>query len=107
MGDRILALARPWHQYLSKFSVPHTFVRHNIGLLLNLQQTGEHGGCGPGNLSTSGFSYDPEAFQAAGVEVVNMGWKDVGIPALDQMLDIVQASLVGWGLKGGLKLDGG
>lgn len=92
VGDRILALARPWHHYTSQFGIVDAFVRHNIGLLLNLQEVGEHGGCGPGNLSTSGFSYEPDAFQAAGIAAVNMGWRDMSVPALDQMLDIVQVS---------------
>ena len=56
-------------------------------------QVGEHAGCGPGNLPSSGFTYAPEAFMAARIGFYNLSWRDMGVPTLDRMLDIVQ---VGW-----------
>ena len=56
-----------------------------------LQEVGEHAHCGQGNLPHSGFSYDPESFMAAGVGVYNFSWRDMGVPTLYKMLDIVQA----------------
>jgi hypothetical protein len=61
-------------------------------------QVGEHDSCGPGNLPGSGFSYSPESFMAARVAVYNFSWRDMGVPSLDKMMDIVQVSggSVGW-----------
>ncbi len=63
-------------------------------------QVGEHASCGPGNLPQSGFSYDPESFMAAGIGVYNFSWRDMGVPDLERMMDIVQVRgflrLVGW-----------
>lgn len=53
-------------------------------------QVGEHQGCGPGNMPTSGFSYLPESFMAARIGFYNFGWVDMGVPDLDRMMDIVQ-----------------
>ena len=53
-------------------------------------QAGEHAHCGRGVLA-GGFSYHPAAFAAAGVEVSVCGWRDMGVPTLLRMLEIVQA----------------
>ena len=52
-------------------------------------QPGEHANCGPGNLA-GGFTYDAETFMAARVGVYNFCWRDMGVPNLDRMMDIVQ-----------------
>jgi len=41
----------------------------------------------------SGFSYEAGAFAAAGVEVAAVGWRDMGVPTLLRMLEVVQARL--------------
>lgn len=51
---------------------------------------GEHDSCGPGNLSVSGFTYNPETFMAARVGVYNISWRDMGVPTLEKIMDIVQ-----------------
>jgi protein tyrosine phosphatase domain-containing protein 1 len=53
-------------------------------------QVGEHDGCGPGNYAASGFSYIPETFMAERIGVYNICWRDMGVPTLDKMMDIVQ-----------------
>eukprot|EP00200_Dunaliella_tertiolecta_P007124 CAMPEP_0202370966 /NCGR_PEP_ID=MMETSP1127-20130417/2457_1 /ASSEMBLY_ACC=CAM_ASM_000462 /TAXON_ID=3047 /ORGANISM="Dunaliella tertiolecta, Strain CCMP1320" /LENGTH=1256 /DNA_ID=CAMNT_0048967055 /DNA_START=16 /DNA_END=3783 /DNA_ORIENTATION=- len=86
----MLAMARPWHQYVLTYRLVDAFVNHNIGMVLNLQEVGEHDHCGPGNLRKSGFSYDPELFMAAKIGFFNFSWQDMGVPDLDRMMDIVQ-----------------
>jgi protein tyrosine phosphatase domain-containing protein 1 len=54
---------------------------------------GEHAECGPGILPGCGFSYHPEYFMGGGVGFVNISWRDMGVPTLDRMLDLVQARL--------------
>lgn len=53
-------------------------------------QVGEHDSCGPGNLSVSGFTYNPETFMAARIGVYNISWRDMGVPTLEKIMDIVQ-----------------
>lgn len=56
----------------------------------HVQEVGEHAHCGRGILPGSGFSYDPEAFMAADIGVYNFSWRDMGVPTLFKMMDIVQ-----------------
>jgi protein tyrosine phosphatase domain-containing protein 1 len=93
----MLAMARPWQEYVAKFSLVDAFVKNNIGMILNLQEVGEHDNCGPGNLPKSGFTYDPDSFMAAQIGFYNFSWRDMGVPDLDRMMDIVQV----WWEKGG------
>lgn len=60
-----------------------------------MHQVGEHESCGPGNLAASGFTYNPETFMAAKIGVYNISWRDMGVPTLEKMMDIVQVC-VGW-----------
>lgn len=57
-----------------------------------VQEVGEHAHCGRGILPGSGFSYDPEAFMAADIGVYNFSWRDMGVPTLFKMMDIVQVN---------------
>ncbi|KAL7676195.1 hypothetical protein ACOME3_002451 [Neoechinorhynchus agilis] len=50
----------------------------NIGLIVNLQKRGEHAYCGVGIDATSGFSYDPEMFKSAGIDVYGYEVTDFG-----------------------------
>lgn len=54
------------------------------------QEVGEHAGCGDGILPGSGFSYTPERFMSYGIFHYNFSWRDMGCPALDYTLNIVQ-----------------
>lgn len=58
-----------------------------------MAQPGEHAHCGRGVLE-SGFSYEPAAFAGAGVEVATCGWRDMGVPTLLRMLEIVQVGFL-------------
>lgn len=64
----------------------------------DVQETGEHAHCGRGILPASGFSYHPEAFMAHGIGVFNFSWRDMGIPTLHKMMDIVQVTVSGGSL---------
>eukprot|EP00873_Tetraselmis_striata_P045553 jgi/Tetstr1/465817/TSEL_010437.t1 len=90
--DNLLAMARPWQKYVvdPDKGLLTEFKRSRIGMVLNLQQLGEHAHCGPGLLPQSGFSYDPESFMAAGIGVFNGGWRDMATPSLEHALKIVQ-----------------
>ncbi|GBF98311.1 hypothetical protein Rsub_10974 [Raphidocelis subcapitata] len=86
----VLAMARPWQENLEKHDVLRQFREQGVGMVINLQEVGEHAECGPGNLPGSGFTYRPEYFMAGGIGFVNISWRDMGVPTLDRMLDLVQ-----------------
>ncbi|KAK9806168.1 hypothetical protein WJX72_003967 [[Myrmecia] bisecta] len=86
----VLAMARPWQENVVRHSLVQRFQEAQIGMILNLQEVGEHAHCGRGVLPNSGFSYDPESFMAAGIGFFNFSWRDMGCPSLHKMMDIVQ-----------------
>ena len=62
VGDRILAMARPWQEYVHKFSLVDAFVKNNIGMILNLQEVCvvgvlvlQGGGCAGEHASMTGL----------------------------------------------------
>ena len=89
----MLAIARPWQENIHKYSLVDAFLHANVGMILNLQEVGEHDSCGPGNLPSSGFSYEPESFTAARIGFYNFSWRDMGVPDVDRMMDIVQVCM--------------
>ena len=62
--------------------------------LHSLQEVGEHAHCGRGNVAASGFSYDPQSFMVVGIGVYNLSWRDMGVPSLHRILEIVQVGLL-------------
>ncbi|KXZ56447.1 hypothetical protein GPECTOR_1g40 [Gonium pectorale] len=90
VGPHVLAMARPWQSAVEGQGLVAAFQKENIGMILNLQEVGEHASCGPGNLPSSGFTYDPESFMAGGIGYYNFAWRDMGVPSLERMMDIVQ-----------------
>jgi hypothetical protein len=60
-----------------------------INSIFNLQERGEHAGCGEGN-EESGYSYDPLYFMDNNVFFYSFGWPDMTCPSLDFMLNVVQ-----------------
>lgn len=91
VGEWVLAMARPWQSNVTGGGLlVDAFVKSNIGMILNLQEVGEHDNCGPGNLPKSGFTYDPDSFMAAQIGFYNFSWRDMGVPDLSKMMDIVQ-----------------
>ena len=45
-------------------------------------------------MAASGFSYDPESFMVAGIGVYNLSWRDMGVPSLHRILEVVQVGLL-------------
>ncbi|KAK9826422.1 hypothetical protein WJX81_003377 [Elliptochloris bilobata] len=86
---RVLAMARPWQEAVLAHGLPAALAGAGIRLIVNLQESGEHAHCGRGVLE-GGFSYEAAAFVAAGVEVAACGWRDMGVPTLLRMLEVVQ-----------------
>lgn len=81
-------MARPWH---SNLVVAVTDLsRLGFGVVINLQETGEHAWCGPGNLRHTGFSYDPATLQQHQIGYCHMAWPDMNVPDLPYVLKIVQ-----------------
>ena len=48
-------------------------------------------------MAASGFSYDPQSFMVAGIGVYNLSWRDMGVPSLHRILEVVQVGLQ-WGM---------
>ena len=89
MTEHVLAMARPWERNLAAGALQQ-LARLDFGMLLNLQEAGEHAHCGPGVLDSSGFSYHPETVMRAGIGVFHMCWPDMRVPPLDTVMKIVQ-----------------
>eukprot|EP00201_Polytomella_parva_P000139 CAMPEP_0175038730 /NCGR_PEP_ID=MMETSP0052_2-20121109/42_1 /TAXON_ID=51329 ORGANISM="Polytomella parva, Strain SAG 63-3" /NCGR_SAMPLE_ID=MMETSP0052_2 /ASSEMBLY_ACC=CAM_ASM_000194 /LENGTH=215 /DNA_ID=CAMNT_0016300207 /DNA_START=83 /DNA_END=727 /DNA_ORIENTATION=- len=89
-GQLILAMARPWQSTIDQHGLVEKFQAENIGMILNLQEVGEHANCGPGVLPRSGFSYDPESFMRGGIGYYNLCWRDMDVPAVSFALNIAQ-----------------
>lgn len=87
--DNILATARPSTRIMEQYDIIDQFHEHNIGAIINLQQSGEHRDCGDG-LVNDEFSYSPEDFMRANIFYYNFGWKDMTVPPLELVLNIVQ-----------------
>lgn len=81
-------MARPWQSNL-KIAVSE-LKRLGFGMVVNLQEVGEHASCGPGNLEHTGFTYDPATLQQHQISYCPMAWPDMNVPALPHVLKIVQ-----------------
>ena len=73
--DSILAMQRPNNAILTKHDVLKRFVESNIKAVFNLCEPGEHPYCGCGNITSTGFSYDPELLMQAGSKFKNNNFK--------------------------------
>ena len=51
-----------------------------MGIIVNLQEPGEHALCADGIHDEIGFSYNPEEFQAKGISTYNWYWEDLTCP---------------------------
>lgn len=80
-------MARPWQSKLLSGALQE-LLQHQVGLVINLQEVGEHAHCGPGILPASGFSYLPETLMAQGIRFCHAAWPDMGVPSLATMLRI-------------------
>lgn len=61
-----------------------------VGMVVNLQEPGEHSLCGDGIDDNVGFSYNPEQFQAFGISTFNWYWEDLTCPREEFVLMIMQ-----------------
>jgi protein tyrosine phosphatase domain-containing protein 1 len=89
VNESIVAMARPWESKLVGGALQE-LQRLNFGMVLNLQEIGEHAHCGAGILASSGFSYNPETLMAAGIGYYHMCWPDMSTPSLDAITRVVQ-----------------
>lgn len=87
--DNILATARPSSRIMEQYDIIDQFHEHNIGAIINLQQSGEHKDCGDGLINDE-FSYTPDDFMRANIFYYNFGWKDMTVPPIELVLNIVQ-----------------
>jgi len=85
----MLLTARPSTALNRRHDVPAALAAAGVRCIVNLQELWEHPGCGLG-LQPCGYSYDPEEFALAGIAHCPMGWKDMGAPPLERLLDLVQ-----------------
>jgi len=74
---------------MEQYDVIDQFHQHNIGAIINLQQAGEHRDCGDGIINNE-FSYSPDDFMRANIFYYNFGWKDMKVPPMELVLNIVQ-----------------
>ena len=66
VGTRILASARPQQPIVQREGTLKDLLSKNVKGIINLQEVGEHAGCGSGILKHTGFSYDPDYFMQVG-----------------------------------------
>lgn len=110
--DSIIAMQRPIEAALDDGALAD-MVRKKITAVFNLTEPGEHPFCGGGNLSATGFPYNPEKLMSVGsknlfskyfsrivtlfittiVKHFNYNWRDMTIPSISLMKDIVQIAV--------------
>ena len=77
---------RPSSLKIEKYNIISQMLNLNVGVIINLQEPGEHAFCGDGIDDEIGFSYDPEVFQANGIATFNWFWEDLTCPDYDKVL---------------------
>lgn len=90
--DSILAMQRPSESMLVEGNLLEQFRRHRISAIFNLTEPGEHQHCGHGNLDISGFPYNPDTVMASGIKYFNYSWRDMKVPPISLVLDIVHVA---------------
>ena len=93
IDENLFASQRPSNILIEQFNLIQQFKNKNIGLIVNLQQPGEHPFCGPnkGLDEESGFSYSPSKFEIHSIKVKLFALIDLNVPdSLNSMLNIVK-----------------
>ena len=93
IDENLFASQRPSNILIEQFNLIEQFKNKNIGLIVNLQQPGEHPFCGPnkGLDEESGFSYSPSKFEIHSIKVKLFALIDLNVPdSLNSMLNIVK-----------------
>lgn len=88
ISDSIIAMQRPNEIFFSDKNFIDDLKAYKITVVLNLTEAGEHPYCGEGILKNTGFSYDPESFNALNIKHFNFPWKDMSVPSVDLMMKI-------------------
>ncbi|CAM6109885.1 unnamed protein product [Calypogeia fissa] len=91
VGDSILACARPSDRMIKDHHLIHQFHSRSIVAVINLQEPGEHAGCGDGVLPETGFAYNPELFTQDNIVYFNFPWRDIYFMDEKLALSICQA----------------
>lgn len=92
VGEDIIASQRPSTSLFLKFPLIQEFKSKQVTGVLNLQEKGEHGSCGPdGIYKSSGYSYNgAEDLMPHGVSYYEFPWPDMTAPQQDVVLRSVQ-----------------
>lgn len=83
-------MARPSERIIREHDLITQFKEKGIVAIFNLQQAGEHAGCGDGLVEDGSFSYCVETFIDAGISFYNFPWKDMTTPTIQLMMNAVQ-----------------
>ncbi|CAJ1033624.1 Cyclin-dependent kinase inhibitor 3 (CDKN3)/Protein-tyrosine phosphatase [Leishmania shawi] len=92
VGDDVIASQRPSTSLFLKYPIIAQFHSKHITGVLNLQEKGEHGNCGPdGIYESSGYSYNgAEDLMPHGISYYEFPWPDMTTPQQDVVLRSVQ-----------------
>ena len=93
IDENLFASQRPSNILIEKFNLIEEFKKKNIGLIINLEEPGEHPFCGPneGLDEESGYSYSPSKFEINDIKVQLFPFMDLDVPdILNLMLNIVK-----------------
>ncbi|CAC9523506.1 putative phosphatase [Leishmania infantum JPCM5] len=92
VGNDVIASQRPSTSLFLKYPIIAQFHAKNVTGVLNLQEKGEHGNCGPdGIYESSGYSYNgAEDLMPHGISYYEFPWPDMTAPQQDIVLRSVQ-----------------
>lgn len=92
VGKDVIASQRPSTSLFVKYPLIQQFRAKQVTGVLNLQEKGEHGGCGPdGVYESSGYSYNgAEDLMPHGISYYEFPWPDMTAPQQDVVLRSVQ-----------------
>ncbi|KAG5496123.1 hypothetical protein JKF63_02424 [Porcisia hertigi] len=92
VGNDVIASQRPSTSLFLKYPIIAQFHAKQVTGVLNLQEKGEHGNCGPdGIYETSGYSYDgAQDLMPHGISYYEFPWPDMTAPQQDIVLRSVQ-----------------
>ncbi|KAK7199666.1 phosphatase [Novymonas esmeraldas] len=92
VGDDVIASQRPSTSLFLKYPIIAQFHAKHVTGVLNLQEKGEHGNCGPdGIYESSGYSYNgAEDLMPHGISYYEFPWPDMTAPQQDIVLRSVQ-----------------
>ncbi|GET91395.1 phosphatase, putative [Leishmania tarentolae] len=92
VGNDVIASQRPSTSLFLKYPIIAQFHAKHVTGVLNLQEKGEHGNCGPdGIYESSGYSYNgAEDLMPHGISYYEFPWPDMTAPQQDIVLRSVQ-----------------